>query len=68
MTVSAGSRLGLIGIVQFVPALGLTLIGGAVADAHDRRRVTMFAEVVPLLCALVLWAETVRGVRYCSAR
>jgi MFS family permease len=54
-------QLGLVGIVQFVPALGLTLIGGAVANAHDRRRVTMCAELVPLLCALLLWVETARG-------
>lgn len=53
--------LGLIGIVQFVPALGLTLIGGAVADARDRRRVTIGAEALSLVCALVLWEETARG-------
>ena len=29
-------HLGLIGLVQFVPALALTLVGGAVADAYDR--------------------------------
>ena len=54
-------HLGLIGIVQFVPALGLTLVGGAVADAYDRRRVALFAETVPLLCTLVLWTLTARG-------
>src|SRR4030095_1468462 len=29
-------QLGLIGVVQFLPALGLMLFAGAVADAHDR--------------------------------
>ena len=43
-------HLGLIGLVQFVPALLLTLLGGAVADTYDRRRIIMLAQVVPLLC------------------
>lgn len=54
-------HLGLIGLVQFVPALGLTLLGGAVADAYDRRRVALAAEVVPLVCSILLWEETARG-------
>ncbi len=32
-------HLGLIGLVQFLPALGLTLIGGVIADTYERRRV-----------------------------
>src|SRR4026207_1183496 len=44
-------HLGLIGLVQFLPALFLTLIGGAVADAYDRRKVCMVAHVMPLLCS-----------------
>ena len=39
--------LGLIGLVQFVPALALTLVGGALADSYDRRRIMMRAQVVP---------------------
>jgi len=53
-------HLGLIGIVQFLPALGLSLVGGSVADSHDRRRVMITAEVAPLCCALLLWAVTSR--------
>jgi MFS family permease len=49
-------QLGLIGVVQFLPALGLSLVGGAVADSHDRRRVMIVAELVPLACGLVLSA------------
>ena len=45
-------HLGLIGLVQFLPALGLTLIGGAVADTYERRRVIMLAQLVPLACAV----------------
>src|SRR3989440_56851 len=54
-------QLGLIGIVQFVPALGLSLVGGAVADSSDRRRVILRTGLVPLSCALLLWAQTERG-------
>src|SRR5262249_1516331 len=39
-------HLGLIGLVQFLPALGLTLIGGAVADSHDRRRIINGAQIL----------------------
>ena len=41
-------HLGLIGVSQFVPALTLTLVGGAVADAYDRRRIMRLAQL-PLL-------------------
>jgi MFS family permease len=54
-------HLGLIGLVQFVPALGLTLVGGAVADTYDRRRIIMLAQVVPLVCGTVLALATSRG-------
>ena len=40
-------HLGLIGLVQFLPALGLTLVGGAVADTYERRRVIMLAQLRP---------------------
>src|SRR5262245_367745 len=43
-------HLGMIGIVQFLPALGLSLVGGAIADSRDRRRVMIIAELVPLAC------------------
>jgi MFS family permease len=55
-------HLGLIGLVQFVPALGFSLVGGLVADARDRRRVMITAELVPLVCAGVLGVATARGV------
>jgi MFS family permease len=55
-------HLGLIGVVQFLPALGLTLLGGAVADTYERRRVIMLAQLVPLVCALTLFIATRSGV------
>ena len=54
-------HLGLIGLVQFLPALGLTLIGGAVADTYERRRIIMLAQLLPLTCALILFAATRGG-------
>jgi MFS family permease len=54
-------HLGLIGLVQFVPALGFSLVGGAVADARDRRRVMIAAELVPFTCASALGAATAHG-------
>lgn len=54
-------HLGLIGLVQFLPALALSLVGGAVADTYDRRRIMMAAEALALVCALVLFVETRNG-------
>ena len=54
-------HLGLIGLVQFLPALGLNLLGGAVADSYERRRVIMLAQPVPLACALALFGLTRSG-------
>lgn len=55
-------HLGLIGLVQFLPALSLTLVGGAVADTYDRRKVMMLAQIVPLLCSAVLFVLTRSGL------
>jgi MFS family permease len=52
--------LGLIGLVQFVPALSLTLVGGTVADAYDRRRVMRLAQLPLLACGGLLWVATTR--------
>ena len=41
-------HLGLIGLVQFLPALTLSLVGGAVADTYDRRRIINAAQCVGL--------------------
>lgn len=53
--------LGLIGLVQFVPILGLALFTGHVADRYDRRRVTRACYAVELVCAAALLAMTVTG-------
>ena len=42
-------QLGLVGLIQFVPALlGLSLLGGAFADSHDRRTIAALAHLAPL--------------------
>jgi MFS family permease len=54
-------HLGLIGLVQFLPALFLTLVGGAVADTYDRRKVCMIAQTIPLACCGALFVTTRNG-------
>lgn len=54
-------HLGLIGLAQFVPAFSLMLVGGAVADVFDRRRVMMLAQLAALSAALVLVAGNASG-------
>ena len=53
-------HLGLIGLVQFLPIPALMLIGGALADVRDRRRIMMAAQAVTLACAVVLATATGR--------
>jgi len=46
--------VGLLGAVEFVPILFLALVGGAMADAFDRRRLVLVAEAATLLVAVGL--------------
>src|SRR5215213_6387733 len=46
--------VGLVGATQFVPILLLSLLGGALADAFDRRRLIMTAELGSLAVAIAL--------------
>ena len=47
-------QLGLVGLVQFIPAIGLFLATGHVADRYDRRMVTAAAQVVEACAVAVL--------------
>lgn len=60
---TGGSNLhvGLVGLVQFAPTLALTLVGGAVADAYDRRRVMRLAQLPMLAAGVALVWLTDRG-------
>lgn len=50
--------LGLVGLVQFLPAFGLVLVGGAVADTRDRRAIMVTAQSVVLLASALLFLAT----------
>src|SRR5215470_4817415 len=53
--------LGLVGLVQFVPALLLVLVAGHVADRHDRRRVVAIAQAAAALASALLTVGTATG-------
>ena len=53
--------LGFLGLARFLPALGMSLVGGAVADTYNRRNVIMAAQTVPLTCGIVLAIATFNG-------
>ncbi len=54
-------QLGLIGLVRFVPALGVSLLGGAAADVYDRRKIIQLAQIAPLLATFVVLAAIATG-------
>jgi len=54
-------RLGLIGLVQFIPAICLFPFTGHVADRFDRRWVTFIAEIVEAVAVAVLAAASFTG-------
>ncbi|HWO73757.1 MAG TPA: MFS transporter [Dehalococcoidia bacterium] len=50
--------LGFLGLARFLPALGVSMVGGAVADVYNRRNVIMVAQTVPLAGGVVLAVAT----------
>ncbi len=55
--------LGLIGLAQFAPFLVLILLAGHVADRFNRRTIILLCLVTQGLCALMLLAFTLSGMR-----
>ena len=53
--------LGLLGLVEFLPVIPVSLFAGAVADNRDRRRIVMASQVVTLGGAIVLTAGSLQG-------
>ena len=53
--------LGLVGLAQFVPVVGFSIIIGQVADLFDRRLVAAICQVSKALAALALAIGTARG-------
>jgi MFS family permease len=52
---------GLLGAVELVPLVVLTLLGGALADRHDRRRVLLVVQVALVACSAALAALAFGG-------
>jgi MFS family permease len=53
--------VGLVSLAQLIPLLACSLIGGAVVDAHDRRRVLLVTESLMALCSLGLALNSAGG-------
>lgn len=53
--------LGLVGLVQFLPALLLVLVTGAVSDRYNRRVIVAICQVAEGLCAAALFVLTLSG-------
>jgi MFS family permease len=53
--------LGLVGLIQFVPAVVLTLLIGHAADRYDRRLIVRAAQAVYACAALMLTAALITG-------
>lgn len=53
--------LGMVGLAQFAPMLGLSLIAGQVADRYDRRKVLMNATLLAVVAAFGLAVTAARG-------
>jgi len=49
--------VGLVGAVEFIPIIVFGLLGGAIADVLDRRRVILSTEAAQLACSGVLMAN-----------
>jgi len=47
--------LGWVGLVQFLPFVALSLVGGHAADRFDRRRVLLICYAAQVACAGLLW-------------
>jgi len=54
--------LGLVGLVQFAPALALVLVSGHAADRFNRRAIMGIAQLVEALCTGAILVLTVSGL------
>src|SRR5919112_2460225 len=52
--------LGLIGLAEAVPFIGMALFAGHIADRRDRLRISLVSLAALLLCSLALLAFTLR--------
>mgnify|MGYP002382433210 CR=1 FL=1 len=54
-------QLGMLGLVRFLPSLGLSLVAGSIADSYDRRLIAIVSQVAPTACAIILMTTTLAG-------
>ena len=54
--------LGLVGLVQFAPALLLVLVTGAVSDRYNRRRIVAMCQFIEAACGLAFLVLTMTGM------
>jgi MFS family permease len=54
----SNAQVGLLGLVQLVPVVVCGLLGGAVADRVDRKRLLIISEALMALCLAALWANS----------
>jgi MFS family permease len=57
----SNALVGLLGLVQLVPVVACGLVGGAVADRVDRKRLLMGSEALMALCVAGLLANALRA-------
>jgi MFS family permease len=55
-------HLGLVGLLQFLPSLALTLVGGAFADRYERRTIMLAAQAVSLTSGAALALAAAAGL------
>ena len=60
-TTNSAFDLGLVGLIQFVPAIVLTLLVGHAADRYDRRLIVRTAQGVYALAAVMITAAVLAG-------
>ena len=53
--------LGFLGLARFLPSLGMSMVGGAVADTYNRRNIIMASQTVPLACGIIIGIATFNG-------
>jgi MFS family permease len=47
-------KLGLVGLMEFLPAMGLALVAGPIADHFDRRKILIIGYLAEMLAAVLL--------------
>ena len=57
----SNAQVGLLGLVQLVPVVACGLLGGAVADRVDRKRLLIASEALMALCLLGLLANALQA-------